>query len=120
MLNLDTHMLVALVAGQLEPSEAALVLEEPLAISDIVLWELAKLIQLGRLELDIESAAFAEVLARLTVIPISPAIAAISTRLDFKSDPADELIAATSVAEGIPLLTRDRRILKSTIVPLAR
>lgn len=112
-------MLVALVAGQLGPREAALVLEEPLAISDIVLWELAKLIQLGRLELDLESAAFAEVLARLTVIPISPAIAAISTRLDFKSDPADELIAATSVAEGIPLLTRDRRILKSTIVPLA-
>ena len=33
--------------------------------------------------------------------------------------PADEIIAATSVVEGIPLLTRDGKILKSKIVPLA-
>jgi PIN domain nuclease of toxin-antitoxin system len=39
--------------------------------------------------------------------------------LDFKSDPADELIAATSVVERIPLLTRDKRIRKSKLVPLA-
>ncbi len=120
MLNLDTHMLVALLDGSLEPGEEALVLEGPLAISDIVVWELAKLVQLERLELDLDSAAFAEALARLTVIPISPLIATMSTRLDFKSDPADELIAATSLVEGIPLLTRDRRILRSKIVPLAR
>ena len=40
-------------------------------------------------------------------------------RLDFESDPADELIAATSLAYGIPLLTRDRKLLRSKIVPLA-
>ncbi len=120
MLSLDTHMLVALLDGSLKPREEAWVLEEPLAISDIVLWELAKLVQRGRLELDLDSATFAKVLARITVIPISPAIATMSTRLDFKSDPADELIAATSLVEGIPLLTRDRRIRQSKIVPLAR
>jgi PIN domain nuclease of toxin-antitoxin system len=120
MLNLDTHMLVALLEGTLKAREEALLLEEPLAISDIVLWELGKLIQLGRLELDLESAEFAGVLGRLTVFPISPMIAATSTRLDFASDPADELIAATSLVEGIPLLTRDRRILRSKVVPLAR
>jgi predicted nucleic acid-binding protein len=32
---------------------------------------------------------------------------------------ADEVIAATSVLENIPLLTRDRRIGKSRIVPMA-
>ena len=33
--------------------------------------------------------------------------------------PADELIAATSVVHGVPLVTRDRRLLASRIVPLA-
>jgi hypothetical protein len=35
-------------------------------------------------------------------------------------DTADELIAATSVVHGVPLLTRDRAIRRSKIVPLAR
>jgi PIN domain nuclease of toxin-antitoxin system len=39
--------------------------------------------------------------------------------LDFQSDPADELIAATSVVHKVPLLTRDRRILSSNVVPFA-
>jgi PIN domain nuclease of toxin-antitoxin system len=41
-----------------------------------------------------------------------------STRLDFRGDPADEIIAATSVVHRVPLLTRDRRIRGSRIVPL--
>ena len=52
MLNLDTHMVVALLQGDLRPPEELLVLKEEWAISDIVLWELAKLIQLGRLEME--------------------------------------------------------------------
>jgi PIN domain nuclease of toxin-antitoxin system len=120
MLNLDTHILVAMLSGTLSADEDALVAEQPLAISDIVLWELAKLVQLDRLEMDLEGSAFSACLDRITVIPISTHIASLSTRLDFKSDPADEIIAATSLAEGIPLLTRDRRIRRSKIVPLAR
>jgi PIN domain nuclease of toxin-antitoxin system len=46
-------------------------------------------------------------------------IARVSAQLDFRSDPADELIAATSVVAGIPLLTRDHKILSSRLVPLA-
>jgi PIN domain nuclease of toxin-antitoxin system len=34
-------------------------------------------------------------------------------------DPADQLIAATSVVHGVPLLTRDRTLRRSKIVPLA-
>ena len=41
------------------------------------------------------------------------------TGLDFDGDPADELIAATSVVHGVPLLTRDRKIRTSKLVPLA-
>lgn len=50
---------------------------------------------------------------------MTPTVAYTSTQLDFKSDPADELTAATSVVYGIPLLARDRKILASTMVPLA-
>lgn len=116
MLNLDTHILVALLAGDLSPSERAVLVGEEWAISDIVLWELAKLIQLHRLTLDMNSSEFQECLKHLTVFPITPEIARMSCRLDFLSDPADEIIVATSVVESIPLLTRDRRIRKSKMV----
>ena len=119
MLNLDTHILIYLLNGSLNPREQQLVVQQPLVISDIVLWELAKLVQLGRISLNLNSPAFLNVLNQLTVIPISLEIARVSTQLDFRSDPADELIAATSVVEGIPLLTRDHKILGSHLVPFA-
>jgi len=90
-----------------------------MAISAIVLCELAKLIQLKRLKLDMDSQQFHAFLRQVTVIPITLEIAVTSTRLDFRSDPADEIIGATSLVERVPLLTRDRRILRSRLVPLA-
>lgn len=119
MLNLDTHVLIAILLGELTENEYDLVVKAKLAISDIVLWELAKLIELGRLSLDLDSTKFRHCFRYLTVIPISVEIARKSTELDFRSDPADEIIAATSVVEAIPLLTRDRRILKSRMIPFA-
>src|SRR5262249_51208476 len=118
MLNLDTHVVVALLDGSLTTEETALVSAERLAISSIVFWELAKLVQLKRLEMDFDSRVFREFLRHVIVIPISFEIARKSTQLDFRSDPADEIIAATSIVERIPLLTRDARLLKSKIVPL--
>ena len=53
------------------------------------------------------------------VWPLDLDVARTATRLDFRSDPADELIAATSVVHGVPLLTRDARIRRSKVVPLA-
>ena len=57
--------------------------------------------------------------SRLHVWSIDLAVAHASTRLDFRSDLADELIAATSVVHDIPLLTRDETMRNSKIVPLA-
>jgi PIN domain nuclease of toxin-antitoxin system len=119
MLNLDTHMLVALFTGDLTPAEHDCVLNQSWAISDMVLWELAKLTQKRRVQLNAESPGFRAFLGVLTVLPITSEIAWASTRLDFSSDPADEVIAATSIVEQIPLLTRDRRIRRSRLVPLA-
>ena len=120
MLNLDTNIVIEGLSGGLTEREIELIENESIAISDIVLWEISKLIQLKRIVLDLESSSFRRLLAQLTVYPITLEIARRSTTLDFRSDPADELIAATSIVEGIPLLTRDRRILKSRVVPLAR
>ena len=119
MLNLDTHILIYLLDGTLNPGEHQLVVQQPLVISDIVLWELAKLVQLGRITLDLGSPAFQTCLQQLTVVPVSLDIARTSTQLDFRSDPADELIAATSIVTSIPLLTRDHKILGSQLVPFA-
>lgn len=119
MLNLDTHMVVHFLAGQLTTSELRAVAGKELAVSDIVLWELAKLVRMGRLNMDLGSHIFLNFLNRLTVFPITLEIARQSTQLDFSSDPAGEIISATSVVEQIPLLTRDRRIRKSRVVPLA-
>jgi PIN domain nuclease of toxin-antitoxin system len=116
MLTLDTHIVVALLSGDLTDRERELVTNDSLAISDIVLWELAKLVELGRLELDLEDVEFQIFLRSVTVVPITLEIARMSTQLDFQSDPADEIIAATSIVERSPLLTRDRQILKSKMV----
>ena len=119
MLNLDTHIVVAVLDGSLSPEETALVSAEPLAVSSIVLWELAKLVQLKRLALDFDSSEFKAFLRHVTVLPITIEIARKTTELDFRSDPADEIIAATSIVEQVPLLTRDKRLLKSKMTPLA-
>lgn len=120
MLNLDTHMLVAVLDGSVRDDERSLVAAHELAISDIVLWELSRLVQLGRLKIDLDGPEFRRCLRYLVVFPITLSIARRSTALDFTSDPADEIIAATSIVEALPLLTRDRRILASRQVPLAR
>ena len=119
MLNLDTHLVVALLDGSLNSKETTLVSVEPLAVSPIVFWELAKLVQLRRLTMDFDSLEFRNFLRQVTVIPITFEIALASTQLDFHSDPADQIIAATSMIHRIPLLTRDRKIRKSKIVPFA-
>ena len=112
MLNLDTHMVVTLLNGDLNKQEYELISIETLAISAIVLWELAKLVQLKRLKLDLDGQEFREFLRHVMVIPISLEIALKSTRLDFHPDPADEIIAASSLVEQVPLLTRDTKLLR--------
>jgi PIN domain nuclease of toxin-antitoxin system len=120
MLNLDTHILLHAVAGTLRPAETRLLTSARWSVSAIVLWEIAKLAQLGRIEIDLAEPEVVRVLSRIQVWPITREIAHASTRLDVRGDPADELIAATSVVHNVPLLTRDKALLKSKRVPLAR
>ena len=119
MLNLDTHVLIFALRGELQVHERMLLARERWSVSAIVFWEMAKLRQLGRIEMDLEDPEVAGVLNRIHVWPIDLEVAVASTRLDFRGDPADELIAATSVVYRVPLVTRDLVIRGSGIVPLA-
>jgi PIN domain nuclease of toxin-antitoxin system len=119
MLNLDTHVLIHALRGDLRPRERELLAGDSWSVAAIVLWELAKLAQLGRLTIDLDDPDVKVALSRLHVWPLDLEVAQASTRLDFRGDPADELIAATSVVHRVPLLTRDRRIRRSKIVPFA-
>jgi PIN domain nuclease of toxin-antitoxin system len=117
MLNLDTHVLLHAVAGRPSPAELRLLENDQWSISAIVLWEIAKLAQLGRIDVDLDDTAVVRTLARIHVWPITREIARTSTCLDVRSDPADELIGATSVVHKIPLVTRDRTLRRSRMIP---
>jgi len=120
MLNLDTHVLLHAVAGSLTPAERRLLSADRWSISAIVLWEIAKLAELGRIELDLDDRDVGRVLDRVHVWPLTREVAAASTRIDVKGDPADQIIAATSVVHEVPMVTRDRALRRSRRVPLAR
>ena len=120
MLNLDTHVLLHAVAGALRPVERRLLSAARWGVSAIVLWEIAKLSQLGRISMDLQDPEIATVLSKVHVWPITREIAHASTRLDVSGDPADELIAATSFVHNVPLVTRDAVLRRSKMVPLAR
>jgi PIN domain nuclease of toxin-antitoxin system len=120
MLNLDTHILLHALTGSLTPRERTLLARESWSISAIVLWEIAKLAQCKRITVDFDSVEWTQVIARVHVWPVDLTVARAIVKLDFATDPADEIIAATSLVHRIPLLTRDRRIRRSQLVPLAK
>ena len=119
MLNLDTHILIHALGGDLRADERTLLESNRWSVSAIVFWELAMLVELGRVEMDLDDREVVRALSRIHAWPIDLAVVRASTRLDFCSDPADEIIAATSVVHQVPLVTRDAVIRRSRIVPLA-
>ena len=120
MLNLDTHILVHALQGDLKPAERRLLLQHSWSISAIVLWELTKLSQRKRIAIDLRSSDFTRILARVQIWPLDLRVCNEIVNLDFQSDPADEIIAATSIVHRVPLLTRDEKILGSKLVPFAK
>jgi PIN domain nuclease of toxin-antitoxin system len=66
--------------------------------------------RLGRISEDPELDPFAGALSQVAILPITREVVRCLRKLDVRSDPAGELIAATSLATGIPLVTRDRKL----------
>ena len=120
MLNLDTHVLIHAMTGEVTAREDRILRMARWGVSAIVLWEIAKLAELKRIVLDLDDPELDRFLANVHVWPLTLDVVRALRRLDFRGDPADEIIAATSLVHQAPLVTRDRKISRSKIVPLAR
>jgi PIN domain nuclease of toxin-antitoxin system len=86
-----------------------------LVVSVMSAWEVAKLVQKGKLAFTItcrEWLAAAITTDGVTMHPLTPDICVESTELpgSFHGDPADQLIVATARLLGAPLVTADRKI----------
>jgi PIN domain nuclease of toxin-antitoxin system len=127
-LAFDTHTLVWWLTGheQLTSAQTAALRRaeargDRIGVPAICFWEIAKLVERGRLELQVPAdEVFDEIEEHPTVrvLELSPRIALESTRLGpgFPADPADQLIAATARVHGLQLVTSDDRIRSSRVV----
>ena len=119
MINVDTNILIRILTGELTESERSILASDAWGVSAAALWELWALHRRGRIELDMNEHDTTQVLSQVQVWPVNREVVEASLMLDFKSDPVDEMVAATSIAHDVPLLTRDRVMLASNVVPLA-
>jgi PIN domain nuclease of toxin-antitoxin system len=123
MILVDTHVVLWLA---LEPArisrKAAAVIEESrhrgegLAISDMTLLEIAVIENKRRVQLSASLETFlTEVESRFVILPITGRVCVRAMELPatYPKDPADRVIGATALVEGISLITADSDIRKS-------
>jgi len=126
LILVDTHVVVWLAFDQNQiSSKARAAIDEArdhgdgLAISDITLLELATRASKGRIHLGISLESFLqEIEARFVVFPITgrACARAMSFPTTYPKDPADRIIGATALVEGLSLITADREIRRSKLV----
>jgi PIN domain nuclease of toxin-antitoxin system len=86
---------------------------DEIAIAAISWFELAWLAEYERIVLTIPVRSWLDqITARVRTVPLTPAIAATAASLpsSFPGDPADRLIYATAIEQGVRLVTKDRRL----------
>lgn len=121
MIVLDTHTLLWWVNDP-EPLSAsartaidAAVKSRLVYVSTVSSWEIALLVERGRLRLALDVRDWlcrCEALPFLTFVPVSNAIAVESVRLpEFPhADPADRIIVATAMSLGAGLVSKDDKL----------
>ena len=92
-----------------------------LIISDISIWEIAMLIKKERIKIDTTASNFINLYLQtrnISVIQISPEIAELSANFgeEVNKDPADRIIAATSIIQNAQLVTADKNLIKSKVI----
>ncbi len=124
MIVLDTHIWVWWVHGDRQlPEEYRTYLQaqeqqgtQSLGVSIISCWEIAKLVEYGRLKFPCPVENWLNQALRypeIRLLDLTPRIVVESTQLpgDFHHDPADQLIVATARVYQCPLVTMDGKIL---------
>ena len=122
MILLDTHVWVWLAndSEHLTEHHQQIIKDhrnDGLGVSVISCWEVAKLVEYGRLKLAYEVGKWIEgalSLPGIRLLELTPQIAVASTQLPapFHRDPADQIIVATARVYDLDLLTVDDKILK--------
>ncbi len=130
MILLDTHIWLWWVHGAeyLTDVQEQIILaneSDEIGISAISLWEIAKLVEYGRLELPYSIDEWFEQAMNypgIRILELTPEIAVESTRLpgEFHRDPADQMIVATARIHDCPLVTSDKKILDYSHVETVR
>lgn len=121
MIVLDTHIWVWWVHEDehlTQTQREAITANETdtVGVSAISCWEIAKLVEYGRLELPSPLEEWFEQALNypgVQLLALTPEIAIESTRLpgEFHRDPADQIIVATARVYGCSLVTSDDKIL---------
>jgi PIN domain nuclease of toxin-antitoxin system len=123
---LDTHAWIFMVDGPNRLGRAArraIAKSDRLGVAAVSMWELALLVEKGRLSLDRELLEWirdALGQPRVELLPMTPAVVSTAHQLRgaLDGDPGDRLIVATALVEGVKLVTKDGRITDSGIVPV--
>ena len=125
MIVLDTCAIIwdALDNSKLSPkAKNAIELNaRELIISDISIWEISMLIKKKRLVVDDSASGFVHLVLQsrnYQVQEITPEIAELSVNFgsEINNDPADRLIAATSVLGNAPVVTADENLRGATML----
>jgi PIN domain nuclease of toxin-antitoxin system len=127
LILLDTHVVVWLAGEEDRLSRKAQAAidearqtERGIAISDFTLYELSLLFRKKRIGLTISlESLLSEVENRFVVLPITGqvCVSALSLPASYPKDPADRIIGATALMEGLTLVTADSKIRNSHAVP---
>ena len=124
MIVVDTHVIIwdALKPDLLSKKAKKFMAEaneaDGIIFCEISLWEIAMLIQKSRISVDTSYQNFVNLVLtsnNYQLKGLTPEIAEMSTLLpeEVNLDPADRIIAATSLILEIPLITSDRNLLKA-------
>ena len=126
VLVLDTCVLIydSLAPGRLTAAAASAIKsgfeERTLSCSDISLWELAMLVEHGRLKPGTDTRTYIDLVLQardLAVLPITPEVATLSASLALHRDPAARIVAATAICHSAHLVTSDKRLIAAPFVP---
>lgn len=114
---LEPAKLSAAALGAIETADQ----HNALIIADISLWEIAMLIKKGRIQINTTPANFINLYLQsrnIVVQSISPEIAELSVNIgaEINSDPADRIIAATSIIHNARLVTADQNLRNSSLL----
>ena len=120
MIILDTHAWIWWVSdpGRLGRKATRVIRSaRALGVAAISCWEVATLVEKGRIRLDRSPLDWIEealALPRVELFPLTPAVAVRAAQLGpaFPGDPADRLIAATALIQSAPLVTKEVRVLR--------